>query len=31
MNEICQNAEEFLTEILTDMRFDLEVSSRMDG
>ncbi|HSK70687.1 MAG TPA: R3H domain-containing nucleic acid-binding protein [Pyrinomonadaceae bacterium] len=28
MNEICQNAEEFLTDILAEMRFDLSVSSQ---
>lgn len=27
MNEICQNAEQFLTEIISEMRFDLSVSS----
>ena len=29
MNETCQKAEEFLTDILSDMRFDLSVSSEM--
>ena len=29
MNEICQKAEEFLTDILGDMRFDLSVSSEL--
>jgi spoIIIJ-associated protein len=28
MNEICQNAETFLSEVLTDMGFDLTVTSR---
>ncbi|MGI8468514.1 MAG: protein jag [Pyrinomonadaceae bacterium] len=28
MNETCQNAEQFLTELLTDWRFDLSVSNR---
>ena len=28
MNEICQKAEEFLTEVVTDLRFDLRVSSK---
>jgi spoIIIJ-associated protein len=27
MNEICQNAEKFLSEVIADMRFDLKVSS----
>ncbi len=27
MNEICQNAEKFLSEVIADMRFDLRVSS----
>lgn len=27
MNEICQNAEKFLSEVIADMRFDLSVSS----
>lgn len=27
MNEICQNAETFLSELITDLRFDLSVSS----
>ncbi|MCD9186268.1 MAG: hypothetical protein LUM44_07530 [Pyrinomonadaceae bacterium] len=27
MNEICQNAEQFLTELLAEMRFNLSVSS----
>jgi len=27
MSEVCQKAEEFLTEILSDLRFDLQVSS----
>lgn len=27
MNEICQNAEQFLTELISEMRFDLRVSS----
>lgn len=27
MNEVCEKANEFLTEIITDMRFDLEVSA----
>lgn len=27
MNEICQNAEQFLTELITEMRFNLSVSS----
>ncbi len=27
MNEICQRAEEFLTAVVTDMRFDLRVAS----
>ncbi len=26
MNEVCENAKEFLTEILTDMKFDVEIS-----
>jgi spoIIIJ-associated protein len=26
MNEVCQKAQEFLTAVLTDMRFDLQVS-----
>ena len=29
MNETCQKAEEFLKEILSDMRFDLRVSSEL--
>ena len=29
MNEVCQQAEEFLTAILGDLRFDLRVSSEM--
>jgi spoIIIJ-associated protein len=29
MNEICQKAQEFLTAVLTDMRFDLNVSSKI--
>ena len=29
MNETCQKAEEFLTDILGEMRFDLRVSSEM--
>jgi spoIIIJ-associated protein len=28
MNEICQKSKEFLSEILTDMRFDLSVSAQ---
>lgn len=28
MSEICQNAEKFLTELVTDLRFDLNVSSQ---
>ncbi len=28
MNEVCQKAQEFLTAVLTDLRFDLRVSSR---
>ena len=28
MNEVCQNAEKFLTELLSDLRFDLNVSSQ---
>jgi len=27
MNEICQNAEQFLTELIAEMRFNLSVSS----
>jgi len=27
MNETCQNAEKFLSELVTDLRFDLSVSS----
>lgn len=27
MNEICQNAEKFLSEVIADLRFDLSVSS----
>jgi spoIIIJ-associated protein len=27
MNEVCQKAEEFLSEIVSDLRFDLKVSS----
>ncbi len=27
MNEVCQKAKEFLTEIVTDLRFDLSVSA----
>lgn len=27
MNETCQNAEKFLTDLVTDLRFDLNVSS----
>lgn len=27
MNEICQNAEQFLTELITEMHFNLSVSS----
>jgi spoIIIJ-associated protein len=27
MNEICQNAEKFLSDVISDMRFDLKVSS----
>lgn len=27
MNETCQNAEKFLSEVIADMRFDLSVSS----
>ena len=27
MNEVCQNAEKFLTELVSDLRFDLSVSS----
>lgn len=27
MNEICQNAEQFLTELISEMRFNLSVSS----
>ncbi|MEO6588030.1 MAG: R3H domain-containing nucleic acid-binding protein [Pyrinomonadaceae bacterium] len=26
MNEVCQNAQEFLSDIVTEMRFDLEVT-----
>jgi len=29
MNETCRKAEEFLTDILSDMRFDLSVSSEI--
>jgi len=29
MNETCQKAEEFLTDILSEIRFDLSVSSEM--
>lgn len=29
MNETCQKAQEFLTDILSDLRFDLSVSSEM--
>lgn len=28
MNEICQNAENFLSELVSDMRLDLKVSSK---
>jgi len=28
MNEVCQKAQEFLTAVLTDLRFDLRVSSK---
>ncbi len=28
MNEVCQKAQEFLTAVLTDLRFDLQVSSK---
>lgn len=28
MNEVCQKAQDFLTEIVADLRFDLSVSSR---
>ncbi len=28
MNEVCQKAEDFLTVVVTDMRFDLRVSAR---
>lgn len=28
MNETCQNAEKFLSELVDDLRFDLKVSSR---
>jgi spoIIIJ-associated protein len=28
MNEVCQKAQEFLTAVLKDMRFDLQVSSK---
>ena len=28
MNEVCQKAKEFLTAVLTDLRFDLQVSSQ---
>jgi len=31
MNEVCQKAQEFLTAVLTDMRFDLQVSSKWSG
>ncbi|HQU82721.1 MAG TPA: R3H domain-containing nucleic acid-binding protein [Pyrinomonadaceae bacterium] len=29
MNEICQNAEQFLTELISEMRFNLSVSSEL--
>ena len=28
MNEVCQNAQEFLTEVVSEMKFDLSVSSQ---
>jgi len=28
MNEVCQKAEDFLTAVVTDMRFDLRVSAK---
>lgn len=28
MSEVCQNSEQFLAELLTDLRFDLSVSSK---
>jgi spoIIIJ-associated protein len=28
MNEVCQKAEDFLTAVITDMRFDLRVSAK---
>jgi len=28
MNEVCQKAQDFLTAVVTDLRFDLSVSSR---
>ena len=28
MNEVCQKAQEFLSAVLTDLRFDLQVSSK---
>lgn len=28
MNEVCQKAEDFLTAVVTDLRFDLRVSSK---
>lgn len=31
MNEVCQKAQEFLTAVLTDMRFDLQVTSKWSG
>jgi spoIIIJ-associated protein len=31
MNETCQNAETFLSELVTDLGFDLKVSGRVTG
>jgi spoIIIJ-associated protein len=31
MSEICQKSKDFLTEILTDLRFDLSVSAEVTG
>ena len=31
MSEVCQNSENFLTELLKDLRFDLSVSSKMSN
>ncbi len=28
MNEVCQNAEAFITEVISDLKFDLTVSSK---